>query len=211
MSGDTPIATESSSSTPKASNAVPQPPPEPITHDAPITATPDGEEDDMLLVTEFPPPPHYYGLASRNTPAHLRLTPPEIPLRSFRVAAKKVAKEVRRAKEESEKMRLAACGDVDGTPNKTETDATMKEEDDDSIDPDDPNEPVVAVFGEIVEDPTLTVEEECEDPAVIRENVKRLNQEVLKGFLELVRVLVNDPKENKLSTLLDYLCCFVCI
>lgn len=192
MTDDTPTPKDPSSSTPKASNVVP--PIEPK-DDA---ITPEGEED-MLLVSEFPPPPYYYGMASQNTPAHLRLTPPEIPLRSFRVAAKKVLRERKRAKDESERIRLAACAGEDSTDEGTKTDEAatgdIKEEDDDSIDPDDPN--VVAVFGEIVEDPTLTVEQECDDPNVVRDNVKRLNQEVLKGFLKLVRILVNDPNRNK--------------
>lgn len=194
-------------------------------------------EDDMLLVSEFPPPPYYYGLASKNM-----LTPPEIPYRAFRVAAKKVALERQRAREESERIRLAAEGggnastdsaastmevlggasstlrrtsDIVGEANgegfgsQSEHQArvvessgqTAKHErdaaDDDSIDPNDPNEPLVAIFGEIVEDPTLMVEEECEDPNEIRENVKELNQNVVRGFLKLVRMLVNDPSDNK--------------
>eukprot|EP00804_Cyclotella_cryptica_P016203 CCRYP_005695-RA/>CCRYP_005695-RA protein AED:0.20 eAED:0.17 QI:0/0.5/0.33/0.66/0/0/3/701/320 len=213
-------ASTTSSSTPKTSNTAPppQPPSQPHQdtthndHDANQTTQEEAEDDDddMLLVTEFPPPPHYYALASRHTPAHLRLIPPEIPLRSFRVAAKKVMAERKRAKEESERMRSMACAGKAGAGSKEEGavgggggggDGTKLSSqdivDDDSIDPDDPNEPVVAVFGEIVEDPTLTVEEECDDPTVIRENVKRLNQEVLRGFLTLVRVLVNDPNDNK--------------
>ena len=177
-----------SSSTPKTTNVPPE-----TNNDT------EGEED-MLLVSEFPPPPAYYALASRNTPAHLRLQPPEIPLRAFRVAAKKVLNERKKAREESERIRLAACTDGDTGENHSNTVEAAKDtkpEDDDSIDLDDPNEPVVAVFGEIVEDPTLTVVQECDDPNVIRDNVKSLNQEVLKGFLKLVRVLVNDPSENK--------------
>ena len=96
-------------------------------------------------------------------------------------------------REESERIRLEAC--ADGTAKSEDT--NVADVDDDSIDPDDPNEKVVAVFGEIVEDPTLTVEQLCDDPNEVRENVKRLNQEVLGGFLKLVRVLVNDPNENK--------------
>lgn len=84
------------------------------------------------------------------------------------------------------------------------TTTTTKQDNDDtasttsSIDPNDPNEQVVAVFGEIVEDPTLvTAEDECDDPVEIRENVKRLNQDVIIGFLRLVKQLVNDPNDNK--------------
>ncbi|KAL7463351.1 hypothetical protein ACHAXS_003731 [Conticribra weissflogii] len=193
-------------------------------------------EDDMLLVSEFPPPPYYYGLASKNM-----LTPPDIPYRAFRVAAKKVMLERQRARAESERIRLAAEGngnvpsdsaaktmevlgggsstlrrtsDIvvemsgDGSGSQSEHQAKEGEtgqyaksdslgEEDDSIDVNDPNEPLVAIFGEIVEDPTLTVEEECEDPNTIRENVKELNQNVVRGFLKLVRMLVNNPGDNK--------------
>ena len=172
-------------------------------------------EDDMLLVTEFPPPPYYYALASRNTPSNKRLIPPEIPHRAFRVAAKRVLMERKKAREESEKIRLEAEGGTaadDGVGSEKNVEkkkadaadvasssATIKteEEDDDSIDPNDPDEPVVAVFGEIVEDPTLIVEEECHDPVEIRDNLKRLNREVVNGFLRLVDKLIHDPKDNK--------------
>ena len=168
--------------------------------------------DDMLLVTEFPPPPYYYTLASSG-----KLTPPDIPERAFRVAAKRVRQEKERARLESERIRLEAeKKDTDddmvkeegGGEREASTDAVMTEKqneqnnddnDDDSItDPNDPNEPIVAVFGEIVEDPTLVyVEEECNNPTILRDNVKRLNRSVLQGFLKLVNKLVNDPIENK--------------
>ena len=169
------------------------------------------EEDDMLLVTEFPPPPYYYKLASSN-----ELTPPEIPHRAFRVAAKRVRQEKERARLESEKIRLEAeekqvggsgSGDSDKGDEKSQdvnmtvADQDRNDDDDDSIkDPHDPNEPIVAVFGEIVEDPTLVyVEDECNHPTILRDNVKRLNRSVLEGFLKLVTKLVNDPIENKKS------------
>lgn len=150
--------------------------------------------DDMLLVTEFPPPPYYYTLASSG-----KLTPPDIPERAFRVAAKRVRQEKERARLESERIRLEAGG----CDSEASTDVAMadkqNDDDDDSItDPNDPNEPIVAVFGEIVEDPTLVyVEEECNNPTILRDNVKRLNRSVLQGFLKLVNKLVNDPIENK--------------
>eukprot|EP00571_Detonula_confervacea_P009688 CAMPEP_0172319418 /NCGR_PEP_ID=MMETSP1058-20130122/37578_1 /TAXON_ID=83371 /ORGANISM="Detonula confervacea, Strain CCMP 353" /LENGTH=310 /DNA_ID=CAMNT_0013034453 /DNA_START=18 /DNA_END=950 /DNA_ORIENTATION=- len=62
-----------------------------------------GDDEDMLLVTEFPPPPYYYTMASR-------LTPPEIPHRAFRVAAKRVMMEREKAREESERIRIEAEG-----------------------------------------------------------------------------------------------------
>ncbi|KAK1742104.1 hypothetical protein QTG54_007677, partial [Skeletonema marinoi] len=182
----------------------------------------DGE--DMLLVTEFPPPPYYYTLASHN-----KLTPPEIPHRAFRVAAKRVRQEKERARLESERIRLEAevkddsgdgdvgSGDGDGedkskdvvmtttTDNQQQQDSNNNnnDDDDDSIaDPNNPNEPIVAVFGEIVEDPTLllhTDQEDCNNPTILRDNVKRLNRSVLQGFLKLVSKLVHDPIENKSS------------
>jgi len=248
--------TGSSSKPSSSAESAPAPPPPPPP--APVAAADTNDDDDMLLVTEFPPPPYYYTLASRNTPSHLQLTPPEIPRRAFRVAAKKVMEERKKAREESERIRLEAevgqtsNGGVgsDGTvrassgeggsttlkveietttamdaedtdknatlqpkkgaegvassastvvaPSSTTAASAIKDDDDyDSIDPDDPNEPVVAVFGEIVEDPTLVVEEECHDPVIIRENVKRLNRTVLNGFLKLVQTLVHDPNDNK--------------
>ena len=65
-------------------------------------------------------------------------------------------------------------------------------------DDDDDDGEVVGVFGEIVEDP-LTVEplDACEDPKVIRDEVKRLNRKVVQGFVHLVQDLVNRPAENK--------------
>jgi hypothetical protein len=79
--------------------------------------------------------------------------------------------------------------------------SSQQNNDDDSItDPYDPNEPIVAVFGEIVEDPTLStlhVDDECNNPTILRDNVKRLNHSVLQGFLSLVTKLVHDPIDNK--------------
>ena len=187
-------------------------------------------EDDEILVTEFPPPPYYYTLASTN-----QLTPPEIPHRAFRVAAKRVRMEKEKARLESERIRLEAEkkdeGEVDCDSKaessgkehqKSEQQQVLEEKsqdvvmsssstdkptssqqnnDDDSItDPYDPNEPIVAVFGEIVEDPTLStihIDDECNNPTILRDNVKRLNQSVLQGFLSLVTKLVHDPIDNK--------------
>jgi len=154
-------------------------------------------DDDMLLVTEFPPPPYYYTLAAQS-----KLTPPPIPERAFKVAAKRVMMERQKAKEESDRIRLDAEGG-NSSKNETKVDSTKQDNDDtasttSSIDPNDPNEQVVAVFGEIVEDPTLvTAEDECDDPVEIRENVKKLNKDVLNGFLKLVKQLVHDPNDNK--------------
>mmetsp|Transcript_25060 Transcript_25060/g.40626 ORF Transcript_25060/g.40626 Transcript_25060/m.40626 type:complete len:313 (-) Transcript_25060:74-1012(-) len=79
------------------------------------------------------------------------------------------------------------------------SDNNNNDDDNDSItDPYNPNEPIVAVFGEIVEDPTLIhIDDECNNPTILRDNVKRLNHSVLQGFLSLVTKLVNDPIDNK--------------
>ena len=219
-----PVADESSSSKSSSSNNNPPAPSKTESSSSAIAApttvdTSSGGgnnnegDDDMLLVTEFPPPPYYYTLASRHTPANQKLTPPPIPHRAFKVAAKRVMNERKKAREESDRIRLDAEGggggegsdamDVDKEENEAgELSSSTKKhleekDDDDSIDPNNPNEPVVAVFGEIVEDPTLTVEEECHDPIEIRENVQRLNRSVLNGFLKLVQQLVHDPNDNK--------------
>jgi hypothetical protein len=63
---------------------------------------------------------------------------------------------------------------------------------------DDEEGEVVAVFGEIVEDPFLVEPlDPCEDPAVVCAEVQRLNQEVLQGFVRLVQDLVHQPMQNK--------------
>lgn len=220
-----PVADESSSSKPSSSSNNNPPAPSKTESSSSAIAAPttvdtssgggnnNEGDDDMLLVTEFPPPPYYYTLASRHTPANQKLTPPPIPHRAFKVAAKRVMNERKKAREESDRIRLDAEGgggeggdamDVDKEENEAgESSSSAKKhlnkegDDDDSIDPNNPNEPVVAVFGEIVEDPTLTVEEECHDPIEIRENVQRLNRSVLNGFLKLVQQLVHDPNDNK--------------
>jgi mediator of RNA polymerase II transcription subunit 7 len=166
----------------------------------------DEGDDEMLLVTEFPPPPHYYALASsRGVGGRPLLTPPEIPVRAFRVIAKRVRAERRRARMESDRIRReATAGDGDGSGVGGIDDMieeAEEDEDDDSIDVNDPNEPVIACFGEIVEDPTLDIVEECLDPIVIRENVRKLNRDVLNGFLKLVHRLADDPNDSRLSLL----------
>jgi hypothetical protein len=63
---------------------------------------------------------------------------------------------------------------------------------------DDETDPVVAVFGEIVEDPLLVRPlDRCDDPKAVRDRVKQLNGQVLEGFVRLVQDLVHRPAENK--------------
>jgi hypothetical protein len=144
----------------------------------------DAPGEASLLVSEFPPPPFYYRQLAL-------LTPPTIPTEALTRGTRKAAAAAARARAEAERIRLVA-DDAD------KTDAILggvqvpegAEEDEEGS--------VVAVFGEIVEDPLLVEPlDPCEDPKVIRDEVKRLNQEVLQGFVRLVQDLVHRPVENK--------------
>ena len=144
------------------------PPPEAA---APAEAAP-GEAS--LLVTEFPPPPFYYTRAKT-------LQPPPIPQEALTRGTQKAAAAAARARAEAERIRLGVQDAILGGAAPTEDDA-----------------PVVAVFGEIVEDPLLVEPlDVCEDPLIIKAQVKQLNQQVLKGFVKLVQDLVHRPMENK--------------
>ena len=168
----------------------------------------DNENDDQpLLVTEFPPPPYYFRHAATT------LTPPAIPTEALQRASQRAAAQLQRAKEESEQIRLAAEADGEEGDNagagKGSADATVgggttgneggvptkgmeeKEDLDDWKDS-------VAVFGEYVEDPLLApVEDLCQDPTEIQAQVKKLNHQILRGFVKLVEELVNRPLEHK--------------
>ena len=62
---------------------------------------------------------------------------------------------------------------------------------------------VLAVFGEIVEDPNLVVDPggyiDDGGPAATRSRMRSLNREVMVQFLDLVNKLVKDPTKNKES------------
>lgn len=132
-----------------------------------------------LLVSEFPPPPFYY----RN---HKNLTPPPIPAEALARGTARAAAAAARAQEEAERLRLSE-ENTDAILGGN-TAAPVQEEEGD----------VVAVFGEIVEDPMLVKPlDPCEDPTIIRDQVKKLNQQVLRGFVTLVQDLVHRPLQNK--------------
>eukprot|EP00536_Pseudo-nitzschia_multiseries_P003992 jgi/Psemu1/253135/estExt_Genewise1Plus.C_640022 len=145
----------------------------------------EGEEEGeaTLLVSEFPPPPFYYTEAST-------LTPPEIPNEALERGTRKAASAAAALRAEAERQRLAdQSGDVLGGVLAGNTTSELEQEE---------KGDVVAVFGEVVEDPLLFQPlDPCEDPIVIRDEVKRLNREVVKGFVNLVNDLVNRPAENK--------------
>mmetsp|Transcript_14855 Transcript_14855/g.36020 ORF Transcript_14855/g.36020 Transcript_14855/m.36020 type:complete len:244 (-) Transcript_14855:3514-4245(-) len=138
---------------------------------------PQGEGDAQLLVSEFPPAPYYYALASEG-----KLKPPPIPSEALARGTRKAAAAGAKARAEAERLRL---NDTDAILGGVQED---KEEEGD----------VVAVFGEIVEDPLLVEPlDHCEDPKVIAETVKKLNRQVLEDFVSLVQDLVHRPAENK--------------
>ncbi|GAX15925.1 hypothetical protein FisN_UnNu076 [Fistulifera solaris] len=129
-----------------------------------------------LLVSEFPPPPFYYHLADQ-------LEPPPIPTEALKNGTERAARVLAEARAEAERQRL---GDTNAILGGT---ISSQEED---------NENVVAVFGEVVEDPWLVQPLDlCEDPTVVREEVKRLNATVLQLFAQLAHDLVHRPLENK--------------
>lgn len=138
----------------------------------------DAPGEAQLLVSEFPPPPFYYKQAST-------LTPPPIPTEALERGTMRAAAAASKARAESVRIRLG-----EDTPN---TDAILGGETQE-----DEEGEVVAVFGEIVEDPYLVeVQDICDDPTKIRDEVHRLNREVVELFVGLVKDLVNRPLDNK--------------
>jgi hypothetical protein len=142
----------------------------------------DAPGEASLLVSEFPPPPYYYRLAKT-------LTPPTIPHEALERGTKRAAAAASRARAESERLRLGDEADkTDAILGGVSAVEPYEEEEGD----------VVAVFGEIVEDPLLVEPpDRCEDPTVVRDQVKRLNRQVLQRFVNLVQDLVHRPMDNK--------------
>ena len=144
---------------------------------------PDAPGEATLLVSEFPPPPFYYQHAEQ-------LEPPSIPTDALINGTERAARAAAQARADAERQRLLLGGDhthsiLGGTMSKDED----HHEDSDNV---------VAVFGEIVEDPwRIQPVDACEDPTIVREEVKRLNANVLQLFVQLVQDLVHRPMENK--------------
>mmetsp|Transcript_56120 Transcript_56120/g.167976 ORF Transcript_56120/g.167976 Transcript_56120/m.167976 type:complete len:243 (-) Transcript_56120:343-1071(-) len=158
----------------------------------PLDGNPEDEDEGALLVSEFPPPPPYYRFAS--TPG--ALSPPPVPNDALAAAAKKAAAIAAKAKAVAEKARTDAVGEQEIAA--ASGDGAIGVSAEQVADGEGDEGDVVAVFGEIVEDPLLVqVEDECEDPNVIRQNISRLNRDVLQGFVSLVKELVHRPQENK--------------
>ena len=165
-------------------NNSPSPPPPP-----PPPGEGGGAGEATLLVSEFPPPPFYYRQAQI-------LTAPPIPHDALERGTKRAAAAAAKARAESERMRLGGesqdailAGTADAGAGGAALAPGGAEDEEGSV---------VGVFGEIVEDPLLFEPlDRCEDPRVVRDEVKRLNNEVVKGFVELVKDLVHRPMENK--------------
>lgn len=146
---------------------------------ADVAETAETPGEATLLVSEFPPPPFYFRRGSN-------LKPPPIPQDALTLGTVRAARAAAQARAEAERLRLGDEADktdaiLGGTAKVEKTEGD-----------------VVAVFGEIVEDPLLVEPLDlCVDPTLVRDEVKRLNQEVLKGFVKLVQDLVHRPMENK--------------
>jgi hypothetical protein len=156
-----------------------------------VVPTPAGEA--QLLVTEFPPPPYYYRFASL-------LRPPPIPNDAITRGTNRAAAIAARAREAERQQRLTELrrGDDSQSNDDDKTDSILGGVIKDAkFDENDEGE-VVAVFGEIVEDPLLVEPlDYYDDPIVVRDEVKRLHQIVLRTFVRMVQDLVHRPLENK--------------
>lgn len=148
--------------------------------------TADTPGEATVLVSEFPPPPSYYEQYF-GADAATTLSPPEIPVERLRTGTKRAAEEAARVMAESERMRLGEeIIDTDAILGGVSSSKDAKDED------------VVAVFGEVVEDPfEFKPLDECDEPTVVRDEIKRLNQEILHDFVKLVGDLVDRPGQNK--------------
>jgi hypothetical protein len=152
-----------------------------------------------LLVSEFPPPPYYYRLAGSG-PGGGGLLPPPIPTEAISRGTRRAAAAAARAREAERRQRLAEqqlCS-TEQLLGPDETDTILGGVVKDTKEQADEEGDVVAVFGEIVEDPLLVEPVDyCEDPYVVREEVKRLHRVVLRTFVHMVQDLVHRPLENK--------------
>jgi hypothetical protein len=149
-----------------------------------------------LLVSEFPPPPYYYRLAGMNG----GLQPPPIPINAITRGTYRAAEVAARAREAERRQRMVELHrGNDAQSNEDKTDSILGGVTTEmNIDSNDPNEAVVSVFGEILEDPLLVEPlDHCDDPIVVRDEVKRLHQIVLRTFVRMVQDLVHRPLENK--------------
>lgn len=137
-----------------------------------------------ILVSEFPPPPFYYKDAET-------LAPPPIPQEALERGTRKAAAAAAKARAMAERERLEQTETFDKTNSILGGVKANEQEEEEEGD-------VVAVFGQVVEDPLLVQPiDYCEDPVVVRDEVKRLNKCVVEGFVQLVQDLVHKPLDSK--------------
>lgn len=159
----------------------------------------------QLLVSEFPPPPYYYRLAGTGIPSGGGggggvLRAPPIPTDAINRGTYRAAAIAARARETERQLRLAELrrGDDSQGNEDDKTDSILGGVIKDATIDEHAEGDVVAVFGEIVEDPLLVEPlDDCNDPMVVRDEVKRLHQIVLRTFVRMVQDLVHRPLENK--------------
>ena len=152
-----------------------------------------GDDHGTLLVSEFPPPPDYFrrcfagavDAAAAGAGAAPGLRAPPVPTGALERNAVYANAASARARKEAERLRGGKDGGGEEVPE--------------AVLPGD----VLAVFGEIVEDPNLVVDPggDIDDggPAATRSRMRSLNREVMVQFLDLVNKLVKDPTKNKES------------
>jgi len=163
-----------------------------------VTAPNAEEQEPQLLVKEFPPPPNYYRLAS--IPG--LLTKPTIPKDAIARGTHKARKESERLRElalEAHQSTGDGVGDGDammGANNHNGNNVGVGGDDDNDDDGD-----ITAIFGEILEDPTLLEPvETCPDPTKIRDEVQRLNRTVLQLFISLTQDLGGNSSTESETT-----------
>jgi MED7 protein len=144
------------------------------------------------------------------------LQPPKIPIEALQRGTRRAAVAAAKARAESERLRLGEQeeeddDDEDGSKKRTDAilggvlptmamAASQEQQQQQAKEQEEAEQgAVVAVFGEIVEDALLVepLDGRCEDPRIVRDQVKRLNQRVVHGFVQLVQDLVHRPLANK--------------
>jgi hypothetical protein len=187
----------------------------------------DDTGDATLLVSEFPPPPWYYQWLAPAASTGANYVPtPESPQEALANGTRRTAAAAARARELAEQQQqqqslqnqqqLKEQRQQQQQQQQQEQTASSHPQSDPSssspmaVDdktgailggvapPVEEEGDVVAIFGEIVEDPLLVQPvDTCEDPQIVKENVQRLNGIVLRHFVKLVQDLVHQPSENK--------------
>lgn len=150
-----------------------------------------GEGQATLLVSEFPPPPYYFPMAAASNTT--TLPPPPIPHAALKHGTERAAQAAALARQQQQTA----------ADSSTSTDTILGGGGQHAIhhdndDANNNNNKMVAVFGEIVEDPYLVVPPDgsIENPQDILNAITELNGTVLRNFQSLVMDLVHQPQHN---------------